>query len=236
MRIIKKFIRWVLLLFFGSSLLAVVALKYVPVYITPLMVIRCYQQVKNGQTLKLKHKWVPIEEISPDLLLAIWISEDAKFITHNGFDFKSINSALKNNSKGKKLRGASTITQQTAKNVFLWPDRSWVRKGLEAYFTVLMEFILDKQRIMEIYVNSIEMGNGIYGVEAVAHEHFGCSAKDLTKQQSALIAASLPNPIKYNSAAPSRYMFNRQKKILRDMPYYGHFPSKEEIKEIRKKH
>ncbi len=207
--------------FFGSTILSVVALRFVPVWFTPLMFIRVAQQVAEGREVKLQHRWVSIDKISPDLPVAVMASEDGRFLEHHGFDFKAIEYAAKENMKKDRKRklGASTISQQTAKNVFLWPGRTWVRKGLEAYFTMLIELLWSKERIMEVYLNSIEMGEGIYGAEAVAEEHFGCSAAELTRSQCALIAATLPNPRKYNSADPSQYMKKRQRRILREMKY-----------------
>ena len=148
---------------------------------------------------------------------------------HHGFDYKAIEHAAKRNREHPEKRklGASTISQQTAKNVFLWPGRSWVRKGFEAYFTVLIELLWSKERIMEVYLNSIEMGDGIYGAQAVAEEHFGKDAKNLTRSECALIAATLPNPRKYSSKSPSAYMLKRQARILREMKHVGAFPTKE---------
>ena len=158
-------------------------------------------------------------------------SEDQRFMDHHGFDFKAIEYAAKRNKQKDKPRlGASTISQQTAKNVFLWPGRTWVRKGLEAYFTSLIELMWSKQRIMEVYLNSIEMGDGIYGADAVAEYHFDCEAKDLTRAQCALIAATLPNPRKFNSAAPSAYMLKRQTRIMREMRHIPVFPKEGEDK------
>jgi monofunctional biosynthetic peptidoglycan transglycosylase len=174
----------------------------------------------------MKHHWVPLEEMSPYMPLAVISSEDAHFETHNGFDFDEIQKAIKEKEERGRVRGASTISQQTAKNVFLWPQASWVRKGLEAYFTVLIEFIWGKERIMEVYLNSIEMGDGIYGAEAVAQQHFNTKALNLSKQQCALIAATLPNPLKFSSKNPSKYMIKRQGQILREMRNYKEFPSK----------
>ena len=218
---IRAFIRWVLVAFFGSTILAVVAFRFIPVFITPLMVIRCVQQVKMGKEIKMRHDWVPIDQIARHLPMAVMASEDARFLEHHGFDFKAIEHAVERNVKHpeKQKLGASTISQQTAKNVFLWPGRSWLRKGFEVYFTGLVELMWSKERIMEVYLNSIEMGDGIYGAQAVAKEHFGCEAKDLSRAQSALIAASLPNPIRFNSQSPSRYMYRRQARILREMKY-----------------
>ncbi len=181
----------------------------------------------------MKHDWVPLDSISPDLPLAVWSSEDQNFLNHNGFDFTAIEQALREKEERGRKRGASTISQQTAKNVFLWPTASsgksaWFRKGLEAYFTILIEFFWDKQRIMEVYLNTIEMGDGIYGAEAVAEEHFGVSAINLTRNQCALIAISLPNPRLMKSNNPSRYMYRRQSWCLKQMRWLGHFPTREE--------
>ena len=192
------------------------------------MVIRCFQQVSEGRSLKLSHDWEPLENISPSLPVAVMASEDARFLEHHDFDYKAIEHAAKRNREHPEKRklGASTISQQTAKNVFLWPGRSWTRKGFEAYFTVLIEVLWPKQRIMEVYLNSIEMGEGIYGAQAVAEEHFGKDAKDLTRSECALIAATLPNPRKFSSKSPSAYMLKRQSRILKEMKYVGKFPMK----------
>ena len=221
MRLIKKTLKWIVVAFFASTILSVVALRFLPVVVTPLMLIRCYQQVKADEELKLSHDWEPLTNISQDLPIAVMASEDAKFLDHHGFDFQAIEHAAKRNRQHPEKRklGASTISQQTAKNVFLWPGRSWVRKGFEVYFTALIELMWPKERIMEVYLNSIEMGNGIYGAQAVAEEHFNTDAKDLTKAQCALIAATLPNPRKFSSKNPSAYMLKRQKRILREMKY-----------------
>ena len=221
MKIIKKTLKWIVVAFFASTILSVVALRFIPVVVTPLMLIRCYQQVKAGEELKLSHDWEPLTNISKDLPIAVMASEDAKFLEHHGFDYQAIEHAAKRNREHPEKRklGASTISQQTAKNVFLWPGRSWVRKGFEVYFTALIELMWPKERIMEVYLNSIEMGNGIYGAQAVAEEHFNTDAKDLTKAQCALIAATLPNPRKFSSKNPSAYMLKRQKRILREMKY-----------------
>ena len=214
-------IRWVLAVFFGSTILAVVALRFVPVFFTPLMFIRCGQQMAEGEKLKLDHHWVPMSKISPSMPVAVMASEDANFLNHHGFDYKAIVNAAERNRKHPEKRklGASTISQQTAKNIFLWPGRSWTRKGLEAYFTVLIELFWSKERIMEVYLNSIEMGDGIYGVDAVAEANFQTDAKNLSRAQCALIAATLPNPRKFSSKNPSAYMRKRQSKILHEMKF-----------------
>ena len=207
--------------FFASTILSVVILRWVPVYFTPLMFIRLAQQKAANQELTLHHHWVPLDEIAPSLPLAVMASEDAHFLEHHGFDFKAIEKAAMRNIKhpDKRKHGASTISQQTAKNVFLWPGRSWVRKGFEVYFTGLIELVWSKERIMEVYLNSIEMGDGIYGADAVAQWHFGTTAKELTKRQCALIAVSLPNPRRFNSGNPSGYMLKRQRRILHEIKF-----------------
>ena len=218
---IKQTIKWIVVAFFASTILSVVALRWLPVYFTPLMFIRLAQQVDEGKSMTLHHHWVPLEEISPSLPTAVMASEDARFLEHHGFDYKAIEHAAMRNMKHPEKRklGASTISQQTAKNVFLWPGRSWVRKGFEVYFTFLIELMWSKERIMEVYLNSIEMGDGIYGADAVAEHHFNTTAEQLTKAQCALIAASLPNPRRFNSARPSGYMLKRQARILREMRF-----------------
>ena len=207
--------------FFASTILSVVALRWLPVYFTPLMFIRVGQQMADNEKVTLYHHWVSLDNISPSLSRAVMASEDARFLEHHGFDFKAIEQAAMRNIKypEKRKYGASTISQQTAKNVFLWPGRSWVRKGFEVYFTVLIELFWSKQRIMEVYLNSIEMGHGIYGAGAVAEYHFNTTADKLSKSQCALIAASLPNPRRYNSARPNGYMLRRQARILREMKF-----------------
>lgn len=211
--LIKKCVKWALVIFFASSILAVVLYRFLPVPVTPLMVIRLCQQVKNGETVCLHHHWVPITKMSRYLPVAVMASEDQRFLKHHGFDFKEINNAINERMEGRRVRGGSTISQQTAKNVFLWPESSWTRKAFEVYFTFLIEVIWSKQRIIEIYLNSIEMGHGIYGAEAVAQHHFNTSAENLSRSQCALIAATLPNPLKFNSAHPSPYMLKRQRAI-----------------------
>ncbi|MBQ7419754.1 MAG: monofunctional biosynthetic peptidoglycan transglycosylase [Prevotella sp.] len=223
---IKRFFMWIVVAFFASTILSVIVLRWMPVWFTPLMFIRVAQQASAGQELTLHHHWVPLEEISPSLSLAVMGSEDARFLDHHGFDYKAIEHAAIRNLKHPEKRklGASTISQQTAKNVFLWPGRSWLRKGFEVYFTVLIEFCWSKQRIMEVYLNSIEMGEGIYGADAVAEWHFHKTAAQLTKEECALIAATLPNPRRYNSVRPSAYVLKRQKRILREMRYVKPLP------------
>ncbi|MDD7596074.1 MAG: monofunctional biosynthetic peptidoglycan transglycosylase [Prevotella sp.] len=226
MKIIASFFRWAIILFLATSILTVVAYRFIPVYITPLMVIRCFEK---GE-LKMHHHWVPMDNISRHMPVAVMASEDQRFLLHHGFDYNAIEKAAVHNIKNKtgKKRGASTITQQTAKNVFLWPGRSWVRKGFEVYFTALIELIWSKQRIMEVYLNSIEMGDMIYGVDAVARYHFDKTASDLSRSECALIAATLPNPIRFSSKAPSGYVRLRQRKIEHEMKFIPSFPKEGE--------
>lgn len=219
----KKFVKWAVSLFFASTILAVVVCRFMPVYVTPLMLIRC---VQTG-SLTIHHHWVPLEQMSKHMPVAVMASEDSRFLLHHGFDFDAIGHAAKRNianGKGGKRYGASTISQQTAKNVFLWPGRSWVRKGFEVYFTVLIELFWSKQRIMEVYLNSIEMGDRIYGADACAEYHFGKTASDLTRADCALIAATLPNPRKFSSKSPSDYMRKRQRQIMNNMRFVPAFP------------
>ena len=164
-----------------------------------------------------QHQWRPLAQISPNLLQAVVAAEDQKFLQHSGFDLQAIEKALVYNSKGRKIRGASTISQQTAKNVFLWTGRSWVRKGLESGFTLLLEGAWGKGRILEVYLNSVEFGPGVFGAEAAAQRYFGISAAKLSRQQAALLAAVLPNPHRFLVQAPSPYLRKRQQWIQKQM-------------------
>lgn len=228
MKIVRRIVKWVLILFFSSTILAVVMYRFLPVYITPLMLIRLVEQVAEGKSMAMHHEWKPIDKISPHLPVAVMASEDQRFLLHHGFDIDAISKAVEHNRKGGKQHGASTISQQTAKNVFLWPGRSWTRKGFETYFTFLIEMFWSKQRIMEVYLNSIEMGDGIYGAEAVAKHHFAKTASVLTRSECATIAATLPNPIRFNSSAPSRYIRKRSSKIEHEMRFIPSFPKEGE--------
>ena len=227
-RKILKFFKWVVVFFFSSTILAVVLYRFIPVFATPLMVIRCVEQMVKGEKPVWHHSWTSLDHMSADMPVAVMASEDQNFLKHHGFDVDAIKKAMEYNETHDKKRGASTISQQTAKNVFLWPGRSWVRKGLEAYFTFLIELLWSKQRIMEVYLNSIEMGPGIYGVDAVAEYHFNKSASVLTRNDCALIAATLPNPLAYSSKNPSAYMQKRQRQILRQMKNLPKFPAEGE--------
>lgn len=209
------------LLFFIISIVSVIVFRWVPVPITPLMLIRCVEQKVDGKDLKLKKDWVSFAEISPNLQLAVVCSEDQNFIKHNGFDFSAIEKAMDYNENHRKKRGASTISQQTAKNVFLWPGRSWIRKGFEIYFTFLIETIWSKERIMEVYLNVIEMGDGVYGAQATSKIYFNKNASRLSRSEAALIAAVLPNPRKFSIVRPSNYVRKRQAWVIRQMSFWG---------------
>ena len=184
------------------------------------MVIKNTEQTSTNKS-GWEHDWVPIEEISINVQLAVICSEDQNFLKHHGFDVKAIEKAYENNKKGKRLKGASSISQQTSKNVFLWPQRSWLRKGLETYFTFLIELIWSKERIMEVYLNSIEMGPGIYGVEAASQYWFKKSASSLSIQEAAAIASILPNPIRYKANPATAYIEGRKVWIIKQMNYFG---------------
>ena len=206
-----RIIRNLLLFFFISTTVTVVVYSFMPVYVTPLMIIRSVQQVFKGESPAWHHEWVPFDKLSPHLPMAVIASEDNRFATHNGFDFIEIQKAMKENEKRKRKRGASTISQQTAKNVFLWPQSSWIRKGFEVYFTWMIEMFWSKKRIMTV------------------------TAAKLTAGQCALIAATLPNPIRFDSAHPSSYILKRQGQILRLMKLVPKFPPEEPTGSKKKK-
>lgn len=182
-----------------------------PPPVTLLMVTRLVE----GEGLHVR--WRGLDDMSPDLVDAVIAAEDARFCAHDGFDFEAIEEALEENARGGRVRGASTITQQTAKNVFLWPGRDWIRKGLEAGYTVLIEAIWSKRRIVEVYLNVAEMGPGVYGAEAAARHWFGKSASELTRTEAARLAAILPNPREYNAGSPGPYVRRRTRAILANM-------------------
>ena len=219
----------VVVVFFVFSFLGVLVYSKLPVVVTPLMVIRAIEGNDN-LGWKWKHDWVPLKEMSKYMPVAVMASEDQNFLKHDGFDVEAIKKAYKEAKAGKRVRGGSTISQQTAKNVFLWPNSTWVRKAFETYFTFLIEKCWSKQRIMEVYLNSIEMGPGIYGVEAVAQEHFHCSAVELSRRDCALIAATLPNPIRFSSKNPSFYMLKRRRQIEVQMRHIELLPMEKEKK------
>lgn len=223
--LVKRIVRWIgwsVVIWVAASLAGVLFYKWVPVYYTPLMIIRGFEQKADGREWTIHHQWVSLRYINPALQQAVVASEDNLFAEHNGFDVKQMEIALRESrEQGKPLRGASTITQQTARNVFLWQGGGWLRKGMEAWFTVLIELMWSKQRIMEVYLNSIEMGDGIYGAEAVAQMNFGKSARNLSRSECALVAATLPDPLHRDSANPTPQLLRRRQHVLKMMRLIG---------------
>jgi monofunctional glycosyltransferase len=213
-RLVLKLALW----FFGISIGLTVLYTFLPIPVTPLMVQRCIEQAFDSERpVRCKQDWVSFKGLAPNLQLAVICSEDQEFLEHEGFDFEAIEKAYSHNRTHKKKRGASTISQQTAKNVFLWPSRSWLRKGLEVYFTFLIEVLWSKERIMTNYLNVIEFGDGIYGAEAAAQHYFKKSAAQLNPHESALLASVLPNPLNYSVERPQPNVRERQQWILRQM-------------------
>ncbi len=212
---------WALGLFLVLNIILVLVFRFVPVPTSGLMVQRRVESWSSGRPYASRHRWVPLEEIAPCLGVAVIAAEDQNFIDHFGFDWQAIEKAVQHNEKSRRKRGASTVSQQTAKNLFLWNSRSWTRKGLEAWFTLLIEAGWSKKRILEVYLNIVEFGDGIYGAEAAARTYFGKSAKRLTPSEAALLAAVLPNPRKFKANAPSEYIRGRQAWILSQMRQLG---------------
>ncbi len=216
---ILTYLSKIVLYFIVFSLLWVVLLKFIPVWVTPYIISTKISAIAGEGSSKLYKDWEPYENISKEMALAVVASEDQSFPAHWGFDFDEIYDAM--TEKRKRARGASTISQQVAKNVFLWHGRSYVRKGLEAYFTVLIEVIWGKKRILEVYLNVAEMGPLTFGVEAASLRYYNKSAKNLTRHEAARIAAVLPNPIRFSIKNPSAYVNKRTSQIVRQMRYLG---------------
>lgn len=211
----------VLIWFLMVSVLWVLIYRFINPPITLLMIGRNIERKAHGKSFKTEKKWVRFEDMSDNMKRAAVSAEDQLFLKHMGFDIKAIEKAYVSNEKGKKIKGGSTISQQTAKNVFLWPGRSWLRKGFEAYFTLLIEMFWSKERILEVYLNVIEMGDGIYGAEAASQEYYGKSCTQLSRAQAALIAACFPNPLRWTPNHPTRYIQHRQYLIMRNMKRLG---------------
>jgi monofunctional biosynthetic peptidoglycan transglycosylase len=188
------------------------------------MMQRAVERKIDGKDFKIHKSWLPVEDISANLKKAAIAGEDVNFLDHKGFDFKAMETAFVKNKKGKRIRGGSTISQQTAKNVFLWPGRSYIRKAFEAYFTILIELLWGKERILEVYLNVIEMGDGMYGAEAAVQNYWGKSANSMIKSQAALLIAVLPNPRRLSPARPSRFVYYKQSLILRNMRSLNKLP------------
>lgn len=243
---VKRVLKWLWrftwkasLWFFGLSIGSVILFRWVPIPVTPLMLVRCVQQKMDGKDMRLKKDWVPREEISENLQLAVVCCEDQHYLKHHGFDFDAIQDAMDDCEEGGRCRGASTISQQTAKNVFLWPGHSWIRKGFEVYFTFLIELFWSKERIMEVYLNVIEFGDGVYGAEAASQQFYHKAAKGLTREEAALMAVVLPNPIKRNIGHPTAYLRKRQNWCLQQMAFWGwtlnYHPDEKEEKGSKRK-
>ncbi len=218
----NRYLRWGLRIVVGFFMLTVVwvlALRFVNPPVTWLMVQRGFERQGEGKTWKITKDWLAYDALSDNLKRAAMAGEDARFTDHWGFDREAIVDAYQRNKTGGKLRGGSTISQQTAKNVFLWPRRSWVRKGFETYFTLLIELLWSKKRILEVYLNVVETGDGLYGAEAAAQYYYGKSAKSLTKRQAALLIAVLPNPRRWSPVKPTAFINRKANTIVR---YMGH--------------
>lgn len=209
----------ILIFFFGISIIWVIILRFLPIWVTPFMLSRKIDAFMDNKDTEIHHDWEPYENISKEAALAVVASEDQNFPKHWGFDFDQIYDAMTEDRK--RARGASTISQQVAKNVFLWHGRSYIRKGLEVYFTILIELIWDKQRILEVYLNVAEMGKMTFGVEAASLRFYNKSAKKLSRYEAARIAAVLPNPVRFSIKNPSPYVMKRTNQIVRQMRYLG---------------
>jgi monofunctional biosynthetic peptidoglycan transglycosylase len=221
MRLFKYLLKLLVIGFFGITFFWVLLYRYVNPPITLLMVDRGFERKAAGKDWKIDKTWVPFDQMSINIKKASVAAEDQLFLEHHGFDLTAIERAIEKNQHSNKLIGGSTISQQTAKNVFLWPGRSYIRKAFEAYFTMLIEALWSKERIMEVYLNVIEMGDGIYGIEAASQEYFKRPAFELTKRQASLIAGVFPNPRKWSPAKPTRYIRHRSYLIMKNMGRLG---------------
>lgn len=216
--------RWCLHLFFWFttlSLATTLLMRFIPPPITPLMIIRGVEGMAAGKGFIIHKQWQSLDNIAPVMIQAVIASEDQKFLNHSGFDLTAISKAYASNKSGKKQKGASTISQQTAKNVFLWPARSYIRKVIEVYFTLLIEATWNKKRIMEVYLNVAEFGPGIYGVETAAQTYFHKTARQLSSREAAMLAAVLPAPRQWNAARPTPYLIQRKRWIIQQMRNIG---------------
>jgi len=219
---IKVTVGKVVLYFILVSILWVLAYRFINPPVTLLMIMKNIGRKSDGKSFKLEKKWVDFKEISDNMKRAAVAGEDQKFPHHMGFDMAAIGNAYHaNQADSTKMKGGSTISQQTAKNVFLWPGRSWIRKGFEAYFTILIEIFWSKQRILEVYLNVIEMGDGIYGAEAAAQSYYGKSCRDLNRSQAAMIAACFPNPIRWTPLHPTKFIRHRHYLIMKNIRRLG---------------
>lgn len=220
-RLVLRIVKLIVIVFVAASLFGVLLFKFVNPPFTWLMIQRGFERKADGKEWKVDKRWVAFDDIADNMKRAAVAAEDQSFLENHGFDFKAIERAIQKNAKSKKLIGGSTISQQTAKNVFLYPGRSFVRKGFEAWFTVLIEAFWSKKRIMEIYLNVIEMGDGIYGIEAASQAYFHKPASQLTRRQSAAIAVIFPSPLRWSATKPTRYLRHRQYLIMKNMRRLG---------------
>ncbi|NTW31305.1 MAG: monofunctional biosynthetic peptidoglycan transglycosylase [Bacteroidetes bacterium] len=213
-----KILLRIFIFFVTITIVPVIIYKFISVPASPLMFLRTLEMKSNGDSVNLDYKWISIDKMSPYLFQAAIAAEDDEFMYHNGFDFDAMTKAIKSNQKNeKRIKGGSTISQQTAKNVFLWPHRDYLRKGLEAWFTGLTELIWGKKRIMEVYLNIVELGDGVFGVEAASQKYFKKPASDLTKNEAAALVAVFPNPRVYRVINPSQYTRSYKWAILSRM-------------------
>lgn len=219
-RILGKVCLW----FLGITIFWVLALRFINPPITFLMLQRGVERKADGKDWKIEKEWIKFENLSDNLKKAAIAGEDVNFLKHWGFDFKAMEQAYEKNQKGKRIRGGSTISQQTAKNVFLWPGRSYIRKAFEVYFTALIELLWGKERILEVYLNVIEMGDGLYGAEAASWNYYHKSAASMSRAQAALLVAVLPNPRRWSPAKPTSFIYYKQNLILRNMRRLGKLP------------
>jgi len=216
-----KWLKRIVLFYFALSIISVIIFRWVPFYITPMVIIRYVKEKFDKHPAPIQKTWVSIDEISPNLQLAVFCSEDQNFFHHHGFNFQAIQAAWQHDEHSKKIRGASTISQQAARCAFLTTNRSWIRKGFETYFTGLTELFWSKKRIMEVYLNVIEFGKGIFGAEAASEYYFHKHAKNLTRQEAAALASILPDPIKWSPINPGPYVAERQQWIVGQMDHYA---------------
>ncbi|MDL2230780.1 monofunctional biosynthetic peptidoglycan transglycosylase, partial [Alistipes sp. OttesenSCG-928-L06] len=221
MKYFFRLLVYLAVLFVSFTVVSVLLLRFVPVSFTPLKWVALRENKQDGQTYPLLSKWVPIGEISSELVTAVVTTEDNNFMKHNGFDFDAIKKAIEENREGKRLRGGSTISQQTAKNVFCFPKRTWLRKGVETWFTCWIEWLWGKERIMEVYLNVIETHPNVYGAQETAQRFYQKPASKLSRNEAAMIATVLPSPRRMNLSAPSSYMTKRAGQVRKLMGNVG---------------
>jgi monofunctional glycosyltransferase len=218
----RKILSILLGFFLVFSIMSCTLLRWLPPPTSAFMLYRHYEDlIHNGSFKTIRYQWVNAKNISPYAASAVMASEDQRFFQHSGFDLDSIQSSIDVYVDGGKLRGASTLSQQVAKNLFLTPSRSFLRKGIEVWFTLLIELLWSKERILEVYLNIAEFGDHLFGIEAASQRYFSVSAKSISRSQGALLAATLPNPILLQAARPSAYLLKRQRWILRQMSNLG---------------